>query len=230
MYLTVLKSAIVEALRATFDSDYPEPDFRDTWCSIEFPIEQANYPGIWVQYEDTQELSIAGIDHQEFTHDEVTGDWTAVTRWKFKGQITGTCVALSSLERDRLFDEVVRTFAFGRYEPDVSAFRTKIEQNDLISINISFDDLRPGGDAAAPGTPWGTDEFIYEKSVSMDVVGEFVSGPLGLISLSKITIQPYPWGTPEPAFTGNPPDDQLDPGLPNYPPDWWGTWKASDWT
>lgn len=209
---------MVEALRATFTSTYPQPDFRSVWVSIEYPIEKASYPGLWVDYSDSDELRVAGIDHHEYV--ELSDGPHRVTRWRFGGEVTVTVVALSSLERDRLFDEVVRTFAFARENTAVSAFRDRIEQNDLMAMNINFDTLRVFGDNAAPGTPWETEEIIYEKSVSMDVIGEFVGDPStgALVRLSQIRVTGYPRGTPEPAFPDHPVDDVLDPGLPGATP------------
>jgi hypothetical protein len=209
---------LVEALQATFDADYPEQDFRRLRVGIEFPVAQADYPGLWINYGDTSPLVPAGIHHIEIVETN-TGDYP-VTRWRFAGEITITAVALSSLERDRLFDELVRTFAFAREEDAVSAFRNKIEVNDLIAMNINFDNLRPTGDNAAPGTPWETDDFVYEKSITMDVIGEFVSSPATgqLVNLSQIIVKGYVEGTPEPAFTGNPSSDVLDPGAPGSVP------------
>jgi len=217
MYLTVLKAAVVEALRATFDAEHPQPDFRGINIGIEYPVEQSSYPGLWVNYDDTDELTVAGINHTEVA--VINGVDRPVTRWRFAGTITITVVALSSLERDRLYDELVKVMAFARVNPSISEFRDLIELNDLIAMNGNFDKLRPSGDNAAPGTPWGTDEFIYEKSLSMDLIGEFVSDPdaLTLVSLSAIRVLAYPEGTPEPPFTGQPPEI-LDPGLPGSVP------------
>lgn len=208
MYLTILKTTVVEALRNTFDADYPESDFRNLNVSIEFPMNQSDYPGLWVTYEDNEQLSVAGIGHQEVVAD---GDeFREVTRWRFGGSITVTCTALSSLERDRLYDEVVRVFAFGRENVAVSAFRNTVEQNDLVAMNVNFDDLRPSGENAAQGTPWETDEIIYEKSLSMDCIGEFVGDPStnALAPLSGVQFIGYPDGTePLPWPSENPGGD-----------------------
>jgi len=156
-----LKAAVVEAMRATFTANYPEPDFRNIWISIEYPIAKASYPGLWIDYSDSDELRVAGLDHHEYI--ALPDGPHRVTRWRFGGEITVTVVALSSLERDRLFDEVVRTFAFARENLAVSEFRTLIEQNDLMAMNINFDTLRVFGDSAAPGTPWETEVGLHGR-------------------------------------------------------------------
>lgn len=103
-----------------------------------------------------------------------------------------TIVALSSRERDRLFDEVIRTLGFGLEDPATSEFRQTLENNDLLAVNARFDEIAVGGHAAAPGTPWGTDEIIYECSVSIDLVGDFIADPVAreLVPLASIIVTP----------------------------------------
>lgn len=190
MYLALLKSCVVEALQNVFNSDFPDTSFQNLLVDIEYPLTQQAYPSIWVNYDDNDSLEIAGIDHREFVKD-TDGTLHEVTRWIFAGEVTLTCVALSSLERDNLFDQIVRVFAFSRIENASTDFRTIIEGNDFVGLNVNWDQLRPHGDASMPGTPWGTeDEVIYEKSLSFDVEGEFVSDPNSneLLALSKIIV------------------------------------------
>lgn len=189
MYLTLAKSCVVEALQNTFNSSYPDPAAQNVLVSIEYPIDQQSYPSIWVTYEDSDPLEIAGIDHKEFIA-APNNTFHEVTRWTFAGTISMTAVALSSLERDNLYDQLVRVYAFSRVEEAATDFRTTIENNDFVGLNVNWDQLRPFGDAATPGTPWGTDEVIYEKSLSFDVEGEFVSDPSQntLVALSAVVI------------------------------------------
>jgi len=190
MYLAPLKTMLSESLRNTFNANYPIVDFRNTHCSIEYPIDSQNYPGIWVDYEDTDALQIAGIDHKESNEPDDDDLVNRYTRWKFSGYASYTVVALTSLERDRLFDELIRVIAFGREATETRAFRDTIENNELIAANFDFDKIQPRGNAAAPGTPWGTDEIIYERTLNMEVIGEFVSDAITglLVPLSAIVI------------------------------------------
>lgn len=226
MYLVPLKTIIVEAFEQVFDADYPEPDFRPTKISIEYPIDQSAYPGLWVQYEDRDELSVAGIGHVEDIIDTTVTPNTfgQCTRWRFAGTVTITCVALASLERDRLYDEVVRAFTSARFHPALAPLRGQIEVNDLVACNANFDDLRPFGDNAAPGTPWGTEEIIYEKSISFDLIGEFASDrSTGLmVPLSKVTFMDYVDGTEEPKF----PTEAGSTTVPPTP----NSWDRTKWS
>jgi hypothetical protein len=203
----------VEALRHTFDHEFVEPDFRDLLVSIEYPMTQAAYPSLWVNYEDEKNIQVAGVGH----HEDIVkpdGSFGRTTRWRFEGEVTITAVAMTSLERDRLYDELVRTLAFGSDRHSTAQFRAEIESNDFIAMNMNFDDLRASGDTAAQGTPWGTDDFIYEKSLSIQVQGEFIGDPetQQLVRLSGYRIISYITGEPEPPFFGSPIDDHLDPG------------------
>lgn len=198
MYRVVLKTAITEALRAEFITAVT-PDFRPPnapFVSIEYPIDEAHYPGIWVQYADNAELSVAGIGHIEQSVDTVDQEVVSVSRWRFSGAVTLTCAALTSLERDRLYDEVVAIWASAQLAHDYP-FRATIENNDLVAMNPNFDDLQPFGDQAALGTPWGTDEAIYETSVSFDLIGEYLSRPetRELVPLSKVVFSKYVEGS-----------------------------------
>jgi hypothetical protein len=202
MYLTALKSAVVEALRKTFGPEYPEPDMRNLHVSIEYPDTPQAYPGVWINYEDTGPLERAGIDHREIVIDSSGSH--EVTRWRFSGSLSFTVAAFSSFERDRLYDEMVRVLAFASVDQtNASTFKAIMENNDFLGINVQYDVLQPSGDAASPGTPWGsTDETIYEKTLSADVIGEFVSDPStsNLVLLSEIQVEGYRDGEPVPDF------------------------------
>lgn len=209
-YLTVLKTALVQAIRECFDADYPEENFRDVNCSIEFPSEEQRYPGIWVNYTDTAPLQSAGIDHREFTDPNLPEGYVRrFARWRFAGTAAFTVVALSSFERDRLYDEMVRVIAFARDSDQVPEFRAYIESNEFIAMNANFDTIEVGGNSAAPGTPWGTDEYIYEITLNIDVLGEFISdgstGSLAPLRLIKVIGRP----TTKPVATM--PDEVLFP-------------------
>ena len=195
-YLTLVKTTMVEAVQATFDASYPDAQFAGTYCSIEYPVNPQAYPGIWVDYDDTDDLVQAGVGHLE-RRDPATGDPVpAFTRWRFTGTVSFTVVALTSLERDRLYDELVNVIAFGSQDPLRGRFRATVEADPLVVIEARYDALTVGGAAATPGTPWGSDDIVYEKTVNLDVIGEFypvmAAGPLVL--LSRVQVDP-PTGT-----------------------------------
>lgn len=219
MYLVPLKSAVTEALKNTFGPGYSNPDFANLHVSIEYPDQPQHYPGIWINYEDTGDIVRAGINQLETVTD--FNGVHQVTRWRFTGSLSFTVAAFSSLERDRLYDEMVRIIAFANVDtPQVSTFRETIESNDFLGINVQYDVLSSSGDAATPGTPWGSqDETIYERTLSTDVIGEFVSDPTtnSLVILSAVQVQGYLDGTLTPNF----PDGIQDPNGALWSPNAW---------
>jgi hypothetical protein len=219
MYRTHLKTAVTVALQAGFAA-VADPDFSGDnapLVSVEFPVQQSAYPGVWVQYADNAEISIAGIGHVESA--VVGGALTQCSRWKFSGSVSLTVVALTSLQRDRLFDLFVEIFISSKFNPALAAFRAQIEQNPFIAMNANFDDLQPFGDSAGQGTPWGTDEVVYETSASFDVIGEFLTDVHtgSLLPLSKVEFVTWVDGT-------TPPSDPAEQPLNA------GNWNRTQWT
>jgi len=189
-YKRYLKTMIVKALRTTFDGEYPNADFRGVNISIEFPVQPDGFPAIWVGYDDDSPLTVAGIGHREM-HPDGVGGWRESTRWRFEGYVSLTTIALTSQERDGLYDELVSLIAFGKQSPATQQLRRYIEvDNDLIAANFGFDTIEPRGETAPPGTPWGTDELLYECGMSLRVIGEIVSDDFDgtLVSLSQVRV------------------------------------------
>jgi hypothetical protein len=195
MFVKELKTMLVEAVKKTFDGAYPVEKYRELWTGIEYPEEQSNYPGIWIDWQPTGQLQIAGIDHQEFvSHPEaIPPTFGKVKRWTFQGYATFTIVAMSSLDRDDLLDEMLTTLAFGDEDRARSKFRANIEDNPFLAVNFDFDQIGIGGEAASPGTPWGTEDILYEVTITMEVVGEFVSAGRmrPIVPLSEVVLYPY---------------------------------------
>lgn len=197
MFLKETKHVLAEALRASFDSDYPEEDFRDLHVSIEYPADSHNYPGVWLDFRTTQPLSTAGLAHREIVdveHDTGPSTRHEVQRWRFAGLAEYTLVAFTSLQRDRLFDEVLKVFISSDTDATRAGFRTYIENNAFIGMSIDFDEVNVGGSAATPGTPWGSDDLIYEVTLSLEVIGEFVTDPdetSALVDLTEVVLIPY---------------------------------------
>jgi hypothetical protein len=190
--------------------------FRNANISLEYPIDVQDYPSLWVDYDDTQPLLRAGIAHQE-TRSPLDGATVApFTRWRFQGYVSVTAVAMTSLERDELFDEVVRVVAFGNEDTIVGRFKSRIANNDLIAANLQTDKIDVRGSAASPGTPWGTDEMMYERSLNLEIIGEFVPDPSTgvLIPLSRIKVIPDEY---LPGDSGNPfPPDVIGDGFTGW--------------
>lgn len=200
MFLTHAKTLLVRATKGVFDQDYPEADFRGLWVSMEYPAEEANYPGIWVGFTPTAPLQVAGIGHREYTDPAADGTVRALTKWRFAGVATFTIAALTSLERDRLLDAMVQVIAFGLDNPATAEFKQTLDLNDLIGVQMNWDQFQITGLDENQGTPWGTDEVIYEGTVGVDCQGEFASSATSgtLVPLSGITVAEYAPGEEPP--------------------------------
>lgn len=199
-YLVPLKTLLTEAMKLTFDADAVDRDFRNLNVSIEFPMERQHYPGIWVDFTPVGNLQVAGIGHREYAPVGADGGTRRISRWRFQGEASFTVVAMSSLERDRLHDAVVGVMAFGSENSATSEFRSYIEDNEFLAVNFDFDEITTRGFASSLGTPWQSDEMIYEAEIAMECFGEFISDAQSgtLIRLSEVDFTAFEDGQPDP--------------------------------
>jgi len=176
MYMKELVTLLTQAVRLTFDSNFPIPEFQNIHISPEFPILRENYPAIWVDFEPTLPVQTAGIgDVYLYTPPDENNVVHQYKKWLFQGYATFTIMALTSLERDRLFDEVVKMIAFSQLNPLYFRFRQTIEDNPWIAAQVDFDQIAQRGKSATSGTPWGSDDILYEITTASAVIGEFAS-------------------------------------------------------
>lgn len=208
MYLSLLKASMVRAMQATINQNYPNPNLAAMKISVDYPWDQASFPSIWVDYVPTvptRKCGIGQVDTAVFTDSGVQPPVTTYATYDefvFEGDVTFTIATLSSLERDNAHDEMLRVFMAGQENPQTAIFRTQIEQGEFLAINARWDEIEVGGVTAAPGTPWGTDEVVYETTVSLHVQGYFFVMPEAgdLIALSKINVEADPYLTDAPVM------------------------------
>ena len=145
-----------------------------------------------MRYSDTGPLRQSGVAHVEDVHPVSGGRVPPYTRVRFQGSWEFIVVALSSVERDRLYDELIATIAWSGFDSLRGRFRKYLENNDLIDLTLRTDEIESTGESAEPGTPWGTDEVIYERTLTVDMIGDFVPDPETgvIVPLSKIQIVP----------------------------------------
>ena len=196
MYLVHMKTLAVKAMRATFDADYADPDFDKIPVEMEYPVKSTQFPSVWVDFQPIGPLSPVGIGHfedapvyqQPQTDPPIVVGFQRTARWNFAGNISYTAIAMTSMECARLYDQLISIIAFGltafgpsdltsAYDDQRGAFRRLIEQDPLIQLAMNFAEIDQRGFSAAPGTPWGTDDMMYEATIAVQVVGEFVSTP-----------------------------------------------------
>jgi hypothetical protein len=219
--IETVKRAVMNALREALSGTTLNHLVNGTNVTIdmEYPMEKENYPGIWVQF-SFNEITQAGVGHEpllrtvlaESTEDtpEVI-NWEPMREFQFKGRVTLTIVALTSLERDRLSDSVITMLAFSRppevvlTDPgeDTKQFRqliTSLATNPYVSLTINHDQITPGGQAMTTGVPWDEEIPGYEDSYSFDILGQtnIVFRHDGTYTLTNVTEDPvivsrYDW-------------------------------------
>lgn len=220
MFLAPTKTLMIEALQQVYGTadalgSFPITEFRGIWISMEYPDAEADYPGIWVTFLPTAPLQVSGIGHRNYTDpDPDDGTVHSYTKWRFAGVFSFTCVAMTSLERDRLADSLIEVLAFGVNSPETAPFHTYLDQNDLVGLQMNWDQFTITAPDESQGTPWGTDDPVYEVTVNVDCEGEFASDPsvASMIPLSAILVTDYAPGETEPSS-----------GTPSVPPadtDW----------
>jgi hypothetical protein len=191
VFLVQLKTTITQALRQVFGPNYPVADFQGLPITIEFPFQEQQYPGVWVTWAPVGNISRGGIDNLFYGPPEPTTDDTTpnlLYRYRFSGYSMYTVGALTSMQRDRLYDEMVRVFLMSG-DPNVESFRQYVEDSPYIYMNMDFDNVSTRGMAENAGTPWGTNDFIYEATLAIETVGEFISDEFftSLVPLGQIT-------------------------------------------
>lgn len=196
-YMRTIKTTAVQAVQQSFAVLYPAPDpeggSKKPFVSVEYPVEEAEYPAIWVDFEPA-ELRTVGI---AYTESDANG--TAYARWRFAGHVSFTMVALSSNERDLMYDQLVSLTAFAAQSEFPSVFRQVVENAPLVAAVWSFDSVENNSPSAAPGTPWGTVDMIYERGFAIQVIGEFVTDPYTaeIVPLSAIQVVATETGSPD---------------------------------
>lgn len=195
-----------EVTKTTFDANYPENDFENINVSIEYPDARKDYPGIWIDYSPVGDMQSAGINHVEMGPLLEDGTRLRTTVWRYAGIMQFTCVAMTSLERDRLVDEMTKVLAFGLLNPERAVFRQGLLANTLIAVDPQWDKVGLTGKDETPGTPWGTDEIIYEQTVTMGCTGYFYVDLEAVVLVPLSAIRVYDWieGQTPPVETAGP--------------------------
>lgn len=191
--IETVKRAVMNALREALTGTTLNQMVNGSQISIdmEYPIQKENYPGIWVQF-SFQEIVQAGLGHEPLLRTVVVEatetepeqvNWEPIREFQFKGRVTLTIVALTSLERDRIADAIITTLAFSRPpetvitrpNEDTKQFRQLIESlanNPHVSMTINHDQIIPGGQAMTTGVPWDDQIPGYEDTYSFDILGQ----------------------------------------------------------
>lgn len=189
----VKRTLVVSLRRALTDSGL---SLNDTVLHVdmEYPYEEASYPSAWVQFSFT-ELIDSGMGHVQTTMSE--DQEARVRQWRYKGRVSVTFLALSSLDRDRIADKFISVFAFADVEKGFSndpstRFLQELAKSPYVSLTPQSGRLNPGGQSTSVGVPWDPTQLVYEDTYSFNLEGEFqqVYIPGEGFRLRKIEIAP----------------------------------------
>lgn len=208
MFLTASKTAVVEAMRAVYDAQYLG-DISFKSIDIEYPDQEYKWPACLVQMRLDGPVQWTGINpnHQEV--DPITGAFKDIRLGDFRGSFDFTVLALTSQERDRLWDGLVELFLMGDMRSDTDDFLETIDTHDLIRMTAVRDQVQPVGDSIGPGVPWNNTLLAYEATLRVPVIGQFGADVFTreLYPISSITVWPYRQDEPVPGEGTTPPVD-----------------------
>lgn len=198
MFVADVLTTWVEAFKALFDEEYPVEELRGIPVHTDYPLSQTDYPGLWVNYSMQGEMKNVGIGHEEFIRD--ASGWRRVYRWHFGGLVEVTIGAMGNLERALLIDEITKAIAISRIDENPEGvLRETVERSDLVGQIVTWESINLGAFGEAQGTPWGTDDVIYEATLSLVTSGEVVLDPQtsALVPLSSVITKALLEGDPD---------------------------------
>ena len=187
-FIESIKTTIINSLRTTFDGNYPDPQFRNMYISLEYPLLQNHYPGLWVKFSFTKIQSV-GVG-SSFVNVPTNSKYKM---WFFEGRTIIQVFAMTSLERDKMADSLIYMFSFGDLNTNNNRFKSSIANSNYIYMSLNTDELIPGGQEENIGAPWQPDAVVYNDSYSFGIIGQFASdvNSGSLISLDSIMVTPY---------------------------------------
>ena len=185
MFITAVKTAMVEALKAGFSQLASAPsdtslELTPNSITIEYPLELMSWPTILVQFRPSK-VQWSGLQPDSYSTSfggiTISGQvypGTTVNRTNyFEGSFDLQIMAMHSEERDRLIDSVANLILMGHGSTASSAFYSSILNNDLLGLTLLPDTYTPLGDSISSGTPWSPEELTYEASVRIQCIGDF---------------------------------------------------------
>jgi hypothetical protein len=237
MFLTATKVAIVESLRAVWWTDgnigqqthdyNPELDDNDRplprRITIEYPEEPHDWPFILVQVHP-RVIEWTGVMPDEIV-DAAEGSDQPAFKLIRQGRFEASCVlqimALTSGERDKMWDNLVKLLLMGRKRDATRNFFTTLEEHDLVGITIIEGTVEPVGDTVSMGTPWDPELISYEASIQFDMVGVFYADEYNedLVPLTEAAVYEYI------SFEGNTEPNESPPGENDGKGEWADPWE-----
>jgi hypothetical protein len=163
------KTTIIRALRGTIqDPQYPDRKLGSLQVSMEYPMELASYPHLWVEFSFTK-FQAAGIGHFLVNEEgNMSGEWY------FEGASRMTLMSMTSFERDAYSSQLLNMFAFSNFHPAAQKF-DEILHDSTINMSVDRDQFIPGGQTTNVGSPWDPEALVYQDVYSIRVVGQVQS-------------------------------------------------------
>jgi hypothetical protein len=201
MLITAIKIAIIEALVAGFNAINPAPpnkqlgipssstlDLTPNSVTIEYPKEMALWPAIFVQFRPSK-TQWSGLYPDTYTLPSgvaISGYQAASMNRTgyFEGSIDLQILALTSEERDQLWDTLYNLILMNPGNPGSYAFYQSLANNNLVGITTLPGTVQTLGDTVSPGTPWSPEELSYESSIRIACVGDFYEGKFDNLTLT----------------------------------------------
>jgi len=175
MFITGVKTSIVEALNAGFDAlgertSNTTLELTPNSVTIEYPLEEVAWPAVFVQFRPSKS-QWTGLGPDQLT--TISGVGINSTRQLyFEGSLDLQILAMHSEERDRLWDSLVNLITMDPGSPGSYAFYNSINQNNLIALTLLPGTVTSLGDTVSPGTPFSPEELTYEAGIRINCIGE----------------------------------------------------------
>lgn len=198
---------VVNALRKTFDSDYPDSMFQAVYIGPNFQLTQEKYPAIFVAYQE-RSIQDIGLGHYVEGTDEQGMD-RRFRQALAQGAIQFTVMAQTPLERDTLLDDLMDVIMFGKEDVNKSAFWREIFDDDWIWLELNTKNIIPGG-VSSLAAPWQSEnDLLFTGSYTLNSIAEFFSDmdTSDLVPINHIKVYPYrdDQAVPTGNDTGTPP-------------------------
>jgi hypothetical protein len=208
MFITAVKIAIIEGIDAGFAALGPvssntTTDLVPRAVTIEYPVEEIEWPAIYVQFRPSI-TQYTGLNPNTYSPivDE-NGDtvaWESIRQGYFEGSFDLQILAMSSEERDKIWETLINLFTMNDMSPGSTALYQSIVHNDLIAITLQQGSIIQVGDTVSPGTPWSPEELSYEATIRIKCIGEFYENkynqellPVSAINVTANIVVPDPW-------------------------------------
>jgi hypothetical protein len=196
---------VTNALRKTFDTDYPDEMFRDIYLGPNFQMAREKYPAIYVAYQENDIRQI-GLGHLLDVIDDQGMD-RVVQQAVARGAIQFTVMALTPLERDTLMDYLADLLLFSRKDDSVSknVFWREIHDAGYIWLTLNNEHLTPGG-ISSQAAPWQSEnDLLFTGSYMVQSTAEFFSDmdTSTLVPVTKVKVYPYREDQPVPTGTND---------------------------